>query len=151
MCGNSTTGASYVRQASGVKRSGNSPPAARSDDARRARLRERLEIIRARSQKSSSWRSVTHYFAGLVNREGVVPVRARLTREDLRFLASARDELLAFCELGLRLLDLHQPRGASGISSDPGNPIRRCRACMSRWPCPTVRAIEETVDRPPGS
>jgi hypothetical protein len=117
------------------------------DDPRRERLRERLEIIQARSQKSNSWRSVMHYFAGLVNREGVVPVKARLTREDLRFLASARDEVIAFCELGLRLLDLHQPRDAGGISSDPGSPIRRCRSCMWRWPCPTVRAVEEAVDR----
>jgi hypothetical protein len=123
----------------------------RFDDARRDRLRERLETIRNRSQKSSSWRSVTHYFSGLVNREGVVPVKARLSREDLRFLASARDEMIAFCDLGLRLLDLHQPRDAGGISSDPGNPIRRCRACMWQWPCPTVRAVEESMDRPHGS
>ena len=122
----------------------------RLDDPRRSRLRERLEIIRTRSQKSSSWRSVTHYFSGLVNREGVVPVKARLSREDLRFLASARDEVIAFCELGLRLLDLHQPRDG-GISSDPGSPIRRCRACMWRWPCPIVRAVEEAGERPPGS
>jgi hypothetical protein len=120
-------------------------------DPRHGRLRERLELIRARSQKSSSWRSVTHYFSALVNREGVVPVKARLSREDLRFLASARDEVIAFCELGLRLLDLHQPRDAGGISSDPDNPLRRCRACMWHWPCPTIRAVEEAVDRPPGS
>jgi hypothetical protein len=120
------------------------------DDLRRGRLRERLEIIQSRSQKSTSWRSVTHYFTGLVNREGVVPVKARLSREDLRFLASARDEVIAFCELGLRLLDLHQPREAGGISSDPGSPIRRCRACMWRWPCPTIRAVEEAIDRPLG-
>jgi hypothetical protein len=125
--------------------------ATRSDDPRRARLRERLELIRTRSQKSSSWRTMTHYLTSLVNREGVVPIKARLTREDLRFLASARDETIAFCDLGLRLLDLHQPRDAGGISSDPRNPIRRCRACMWRWPCPTVRALEETLDRPPGT
>jgi hypothetical protein len=123
----------------------------RLGDPRHARLRERLELIRTRSQKSSSWRSITHYFSGLVNREGVVPVKARLSREDLRFLASARDEVIAFAELGLRLLDLHQPRDAGGISSDPGSPIRRCRACMWRWPCPTIRAVEESVERPPGS
>lgn len=121
------------------------------DDPRRGRLRERLETIRTRSQKSTSWRSVTHYFSALVNREGVVPVNARLSREDLRFLASARDEVIAFSELGLRLLDLHQPRDAGGISSDPASPIRRCRACMWRWPCPTIRAVEEAMDRPPGS
>jgi hypothetical protein len=122
----------------------------RLDDPRRTRLRERLETIRTRSQKSNSWRSVTHYFSALVNREGVVPVKARLSREDLRFLASARDEVIAFCELGLRLLDLHQPRDG-GISSDPRSPVRRCRACMWRWPCPTIRAVEEALDRPPGS
>lgn len=124
--------------------------AGRLDDLRRARLRERLETIRTRSQKSSSWRSAAHYFTGLVNREGVVPVKARLSREDLRFLASAREEVIAFCELSLRLLDLHQPRDAGGISSDPCNPIRRCRACMWRWPCPTIRAVEEAINRPPG-
>lgn len=123
----------------------------RVGDPRHDRLRERLETIRTRSQKSSSWRSVTHYFSGLVNREGVVPVKARLSREDLRFLASARDELIALAELCLRLLDLHQPREPGGISSDPANPIRRCRACMWHWPCPTIRAVEEAVDRPPGS
>lgn len=125
--------------------------ATRSDDPRRARLRERLEVVRTRSQKSSSWRTMTYYLTSLVNREGVVPIKARLTREDLRFLASARDEMIAFCDLGLRLLDLHQPRDAGGISSDPRNPIRRCRACMWHWPCPTVRALEETLDRPPGT
>jgi hypothetical protein len=109
------------------------------------------QVIRTRSQKSSSWRSITHYFVGLVNREGVVPVKARLSREDLGFLASARDEVISFCDLSLRLLDLHQPRDAGGISSAPGNPIRRCRACMWRWPCPAVRAVEEAVGRPPGS
>jgi hypothetical protein len=94
---------------------------------------------------------MTHYMSRLVNREGFVPVQAKLSREDLRFLASARDDVTAFSELGLRLLDLHQPRDAGGISSDPGSPIRRCRACMWRWPCPTFRAVEEAVDRPAGS
>jgi hypothetical protein len=140
MCGNSATGASRVREAGSV-----------SGDRRRGRLRERLETIRTRSQKSSSWRSVTPYFSSLVNREGVVPVTARLSREDLRFLASARDDVIALSELGLRLLDLHQPRDAGGISSDPDSPIRRCRACMWHWPCPTIRAVEEAVDRPPAS
>ncbi|HEV7962092.1 MAG TPA: hypothetical protein VGP57_06095 [Actinoplanes sp.] len=123
----------------------------RPDDPARGRLRERLETIRIRSQKSSSWRSTTQYVARLVNREGFVPIKARLSLEDIRFLASARDDLIGFCEMSLRLLDLHQPRDAGGISSDPDNPIRRCRACMWRWPCPTYRAVDEAVDRPPGS
>ena len=90
---------------------------------------------------------MTHYVSRLINREGFVPVRARLAREDIIFLSAARDDVLAFCEMGLRLLDLHRPDDAGGISSDPGNPIRRCRACMRRWPCPTFRIIESALDR----
>lgn len=115
-------------------------------DPRETRLRERLETIRSRSAKSSSWRTSTQYLSRLVNKNGFVPVRARLSREDLAFLAGAREEVLAFADLGARLLDLHRPQEAGGITSDPGHPIRRCRACMSRWPCPTFRAMAETLD-----
>jgi hypothetical protein len=119
----------------------------RSGDAQRGLwLRERLEAIHARAEKSSSWRGVTQYFSRLINREGYVPIKTRLSREDLAFLAGARDDAIAFADLGLRLLELHQPRDAGGISSDPDNPIRRCRACMWRWPCPTYRAIEDALD-----
>jgi hypothetical protein len=94
---------------------------------------------------------MTQYVSRLVNREGFVPVKARLSREDIRFLSCARDDVIAFCDMSLRLLDLHQPCGAGGISSDPASPILRCRACMRRWPCPTVCTVEEAVGRPPGS
>ena len=50
--------------------------------------------------------------------------------------------------IALRLLDLHQPRDAGGITSDAANPILRCRSCMWRWPCPTFRAISESFDSP---
>lgn len=116
-------------------------------DPQRARLRERLEVIRTRSEKSTSWRSSVQHLSRLVNREGYVPVQTKLSREDLTFLAEARDAMIAFSGLGLRLLDLHQPRDAGGISSDPDSPIRRCRACMWRWPCPTFRAIGDALDR----
>ncbi|WP_344902507.1 hypothetical protein [Actinomadura meridiana] len=115
-------------------------------DPREARLRERLEAIRVRSAKSSSWRTSTRYLNRLTNRDGFVPIKTRLSREDLAFLAGARDEVLTFADLGVRLLDLHRPQEAGGISSDPDNPIRRCRACMSRWPCPTFRAMAESLD-----
>jgi hypothetical protein len=115
-------------------------------DPRETRLRERLETIRARSAKSSSWRSSTQMLARLVNRNGFVPVKTRLSREDLAFLAGAREEVIAFADLGVRLLDLHRPQEAGGITSDPDRPIRRCRACMSRWPCPTFRTISESLD-----
>ncbi|MFG2088865.1 MULTISPECIES: hypothetical protein [unclassified Spirillospora] len=114
-------------------------------DPRETRLRERLETIRARSAKSSSWRTSTQYLSRLVNASGFIPVKARLSREDLAFLAGAREEVITFAELSVRLLDLHRPQEAGGITSDPGSPIRRCRACMSRWPCPTFRAIDETL------
>jgi hypothetical protein len=120
--------------------------AGRFADPRQGRLRERLETIRLRSEKSNSWRSTTTFLARLVNREGFVPVKTRLSREDLAFLAGARDDMIALAELGIRLLELHQPRDAGGISSDLDNPIRRCRACMWRWPCPTYRAIDEAID-----
>ncbi|MCW2937054.1 MAG: hypothetical protein JWN00_39 [Actinomycetia bacterium] len=116
-------------------------------DQRRVRLRERLEIIRARSEKSTSWRSTTRYLSKLINREGFVPIRTRLSQEDISFLAMARDDVIALTELGIRLVELHQPRDAGGISSDPDSPIRRCRACMWRWPCPTFRAVEDSVSR----
>ena len=115
-------------------------------DPRQSLLRERLEAVRLRSEKSNSWRASTQFLSRLVNREGFVPVRTKLSREDLAFLAGARDDMIALADLGIRLLELHQPRDAGGISSDPDNPIRRCRACMWRWPCPTYRAIEEAID-----
>ncbi|MDL4773582.1 MULTISPECIES: hypothetical protein [Thermomonosporaceae] len=121
--------------------------AERRTDPRETRLRERLQTIRARSEKSNSWRASTQYLSRLVNRTGFVPIRTRLSREDLTFLAGARDEVITFADLGIRLLDLHRPQESGGISSDPDQPIRRCRACMWRWPCPTFRAIDESFER----
>ncbi|MEU8118797.1 hypothetical protein AB0C21_08810 [Spirillospora sp. NPDC049024] len=113
---------------------------------RHGRLRERLETIRARAAKSSTWRTSTQVLARLVNKNGFVPIRTRLSREDLTFLAGAREEVLVFADLTLRLIDLHRPQEAGGITSDPDRPIRRCRACMSRWPCSTYRTISEALD-----
>ncbi|MGN9837648.1 hypothetical protein ACTMTI_05960 [Nonomuraea sp. H19] len=78
-----------------------------------------------------------------------MPIRTRLATEDLDFLAGARTDLLRFAELGLRLLDLHQPRDAGGITSDTAHPILRCRSCMWRWPCPTFRAMSESFGTRP--
>jgi hypothetical protein len=114
-------------------------------ETRETLLRERLEAIRSRSVKSTSWRDSTRYLTRLVNGSGVVPIRARLSREDLAFIAGAREEVIAFADLGIRLLGLHRPQEAGGISSDPEHSIRRCHACMARWPCPTLRALTETL------
>jgi hypothetical protein len=100
-------------------------------------------MISARAEKSTSWRASTQYLGRLVNREGYVPVKARLSREDLSFLAGAREDLAAFADLGLRLMDLHQPKDGGGLSSDPEHPIHRCRSCMNRWPCATYKALSD--------
>src|SRR5258708_39237275 len=94
-------------------------------DQRRVRLRERLEIIRARSEKSTSWRSTTRYLSKLINREGFVPIRTRLSQEDISFLATARDDVIALTELGTRLVELTSPvtRAAS-----PATPTTRAAA-----------------------
>ncbi|NAS22074.1 hypothetical protein GT755_10300 [Herbidospora sp. NEAU-GS84] len=113
------------------------------EDPQRRRLRERLEVIQIRTDKASSWREAVRPLRHLLNREGFVPIKTRLASTDLDFLESSRDDLLAFSELSLRLIDLHQPRDAGGITSDTAHPILRCRSCMWRWPCPTFRAITE--------
>ncbi|GAA1018488.1 hypothetical protein Aple_081530 [Acrocarpospora pleiomorpha] len=113
------------------------------EDPLRRRLRERLELIQVRTDKATSWRESSATLRALVNREGYVPIKAKLAVEDLDFLAGAREEVLSFVELGLRLLDLHQPRDAGGITSDTAHPILRCRSCMWRWPCPTFRAMSD--------
>ncbi|MGV9302480.1 MULTISPECIES: hypothetical protein [unclassified Nonomuraea] len=114
------------------------------EDPRRRRLREHLEVLLIRAEKSASWREETSRLRGLVNLDGFVPVRTRLASEDLDFLADARDDLITFTQLGLRLIDLHQPRDAGGITSDAAHPILRCRSCMWRWPCPTFRAFTDS-------
>ncbi|GLZ12672.1 hypothetical protein Acsp04_29070 [Actinomadura sp. NBRC 104425] len=116
-------------------------------DPREVRLRERIEAIRARSAKSTPWRSSVQYLSRLVNDTGHVPVKVRLSREDLSFLAGAREEVIMLADLAVRLIELHRPQDSGGITSDPDSPIRRCRACMWRWPCPTFRAIDESVTR----
>src|SRR5262245_45293223 len=116
------------------------------EDPQRVRLRERLESIQIRTEKAASWREATRPLRALLNREGYVPVKTRLSAEDLDFLGEAREELIDFAELGLRLLDLHQPRDAGGITSDRAHPILRCRSCMWRWPCPTFRAMTDAFE-----
>ncbi|MEV0419029.1 hypothetical protein [Streptosporangium canum] len=101
-----------------------------------------------RTEKATSWHDAANSLRSLVNREGYVPIRTRLATEDLDFLEGAREELLGFAALGVRLLDLHQPRDAGGITSDAAHPILRCRSCMWRWPCPTFRAMSESFGSP---
>jgi hypothetical protein len=117
-------------------------------DRRAETLRQYLETVQARAQGAASWLKSSSHFARLLNQDGFVPVTARFTAGDLAFLAGAREELLRFAELGLRLAELHQPQEASPLTSDPGSQFQRCRSCMWRWPCPTFRILDEVLAGP---
>ncbi len=129
------------------------PPHPEPDlDGRTEALRQYLESVRLRAQGAASWLETSSHYARLINYEGVVPVTARFSAGDLAFLARAREELLGFAELGLRLADLHQPLEADATASDPSSQIQRCRSCMWRWPCPTFRILDEVLaDGPEGT
>ena len=120
-------------------------------DQQRARIRADMQGLRSRAAAASSWLESSLHYSRLINREGVVPLNARMTPGDLAFLAEAREQVLQFAELAGRLIDLHQPLDAGGITTDPSSPIRRCRSCMWRWPCPTFSILAEVVDRPPSA
>jgi hypothetical protein len=110
-----------------------------------------MEGLRSRARAASSWLQSSRHYSRLINREGVVPLNARMAPGDLTFLAEAREQILQFTELAGRLIDLHQPLDAGGITTDPSSPIRRCRSCMWRWPCPTFSILAEVVDQPPSA
>jgi hypothetical protein len=122
-------------------------PQAPVPDERAETLRQHLEGLRLRAQSAASWLNSSSHYLQLLNREGFVPVTAKFTAEDLAFLANAREELLRFAELGLRLAELHQPQEVSAITSDPAGQFHRCGSCMWRWPCPTFRILDEVLSR----
>jgi hypothetical protein len=120
-------------------------------EGQRARIGADMDGLRSRAEAASSWLASSRHYSRLINRQGVVPVSARMSPGDLAFLAEAREQILQFTELTGRLIDLHQPLDAGGITTDPSSPIRRCRSCMWRWPCPTFSILAEVVDRPPSA
>jgi hypothetical protein len=126
-----------------------SPAGEPPEDPTRVILRKHLDALRIRAANASSWVEASAHYTQLVNRDGYVPVNTRLSREDIEFLGRAREEVLGFAELGLRLLDLHAPLDAGGISTDPSSPILRCRSCMWRWPCPTFRTLDDALSQLP--
>jgi hypothetical protein len=111
--------------------------------SRLASVRDFLGELRQRAAGAASWLESSDHYAQLLNSAGVVPVTARFDAHDLAFLGRAREDLLSFADLGLRLADLHRPLDAGGTTSDPANPALRCRSCMWRWPCPTFRLLTE--------
>ena len=123
------------------------PPA--GTDRQRDHIRDDMNALADRATAASSWLESSRHYAQLLNQTGVVPVTARFATGDLAFLAEAREKMLDFAELTTRLVDLHQPLDAGGITTDPSSPIRRCRSCMWRWPCPTFSIVAEVVDGSP--
>jgi hypothetical protein len=115
-------------------------------EQRAAGLHRQLAAIRLGAEGAASWLESSRHYAQLINRDGLVPVTARFDAQDLVFLGSAREQLLSLAELGLRLVDLHQPLDAGGITTDPASPILRCKSCMWRWPCPTFRIMAAVMD-----
>jgi hypothetical protein len=125
------------------------PAWAPDQDRQRDQIREEMGGLSDRALAASSWLQSSRHYGELLNRDGVVPVTARMTASDLTFLAEAREQMLRFSELTVRLIDLHQPLDAGGISTDPASPVRRCRSCMWRWPCPTFSILAEVIGHPP--
>jgi hypothetical protein len=126
-------------------------PAVPDADSRLASMRHHLDEQQQRAAGAASWLETSGHYARLLNDAGVVPVTARFDVRDLAFLGQAREDLLNFADLGLRLADLHRPLDAGGTTSDPANPALRCRSCMWRWPCPTFRLMTEIlIERGPG-
>jgi hypothetical protein len=121
------------------------PDQAQSPGTRAEAVRQCLEAVRQRAQCATSWLQTSKDYARLINRDGVVPVKARFTADDLAFLATAREELLRFADLGMQLAELHQALDAAAISSEPGPQFPRCRSCMWRWPCPTFRILDAVL------
>jgi len=118
-------------------------PALPDPGSRLASVRDFLTELQQRAAGAASWLESSDHYAQLLNSAGVVPVTARFDARDLAFLGRAREDLLSFADLGLRLADLHRPLDAGGTTSDPANPALRCRSCMWRWPCPTFRLLTE--------
>jgi len=111
-------------------------------------LRDQLRAIALRAGSAASWLESSRHYAQLINHAGYVPLTARFGAEDLAFLGRAREELQGFAELGIRLVELHQPLDADGITdSNNTSPLLRCRSCMWRWPCPTFRIIAEVLEQ----
>lgn len=127
------------------------PAWAPDQDRQRDQIREEMGGLSDRALAASSWLQSSRHYGQLLNRDGVVPVTARMSASDLTFLAEAREQMLRFSELTVRLIDLHQPLDAGGISTDPASPVRRCRSCMWRWPCPTFSILAEVVGQPPAT
>jgi len=104
------------------------------------RLRLNVEGIRERAAKAVPWGPDT---------VGIPPQaedNALMRINDIAFYANARQEIIGFADLCLAMLDSHRPRDAGAVGSGDASAAHRCRCCMLRWPCPTVREMARLLD-----
>ncbi|MUL42109.1 hypothetical protein FZ103_13130 [Streptomonospora sp. PA3] len=106
----------------------------------RERLRIYIEGIRERAAKAVPWGPDT------VGLPPQAAENALLRINDIAFYANARQEIMAFADFCLALLETHGPRDAGALSSGGAPPAQRCRCCMLRWPCPTLREMARLLD-----
>ncbi|GAA4916344.1 hypothetical protein [Streptomonospora salina] len=112
--------------------------AGRLDD--HERLRIHVEGIRERAAKAVPWAPDTVGVPTQADGNGLMRVN------DIAFYANAREEIASFADLCLALLETHRPRDAGALGSAGAPGARRCRCCMLRWPCPTVREMGRLLD-----
>jgi hypothetical protein len=85
--------------------------------------------------------------AGQAGSAGLTPATAAAGAGEPELLRMARDDLAGFADLGLRLLELHQPIDLG--AGDPSSSVTACLSCMSPWPCPTFRTLAEIIESGP--
>lgn len=118
---------------------------------RGVRLWEYLDEVRRRAYNALPWLDASARQAQRTDASGLARGVTGLGAEELTFLRMAREDLVGFADLGLRLLELHQPMDLSSGTGDPASTVPRCLSCMWRWPCPTFLTLAEILESRPGS
>jgi putative ABC transport system ATP-binding protein len=116
---------------------------------RGARLRSYLDEVRRRAYQASAWLDARDRQAQQAGPAGLSPA-AEASAGERELLRLARDDLAGFADLGLRLLELHQPMDLGAGTGDPSSSVPRCLTCMWRWPCPTFLILAEIMENGPG-
>ena len=116
---------------------------------RGARLRSYLDEVRRRAYQASAWLDARDRQAQQAGSAGLSPA-ADAGGGERELLRLARDDLAGFADLGLRLLELHQPMDLGAGTGDPSSSVPRCLTCMWRWPCPTFLTLAEIMENGPG-
>ena len=115
---------------------------------RGAKLRSYLEEVQRRADGAAAWLDARdRQEAQHPGSAGLTPAAAYADEREL--LRLARDDLAGFADLGLRLLELHQPMDLGAGTGAPSSSVPRCLTCMWRWPCPTFLTLAEIAENGP--